>query len=51
MTVRHGAVLGLAEIAKAVGLEGLGACGDEVRDIPVSFSNRQMPGKEFWNEY
>lgn len=38
MVVRHGAVLGLAEIARAVGFEGLGAFADEIRDIPVSFS-------------
>lgn len=36
MVIRHGAVLGLAEIAKVVGEEGLSEVGTQVRTLPVS---------------
>lgn len=41
MVVRHGALLGLGEIAKTIGGKGLGKYGSEVRDIPVSCARFQ----------
>lgn len=37
MVVRHGAVLGLAEIAMVIGASGLSEVTAEIRGLPVSF--------------
>lgn len=39
MVFRHGAVLGLSELATVVGSKGLGSHVPEVRRIPVSALN------------
>lgn len=43
MIFRHGAILGLAEVAAVAGREGLGTFSDEIRQIPVSYINTYMP--------
>lgn len=37
MVIRHGAVLGLAEVVRVVGAENLDQAGAEVRNVLVSF--------------
>lgn len=43
MVVRHGAVLGLAEIAKVIGAAGLNEVTAEIRDLPVSVYATHCP--------